>query len=1001
MMILFLLGLLQPAYAQVSSEQSSSALTPVQQLNSQFYAVASRNQVHRNRDFAFPLAAGIAFEELRNNPHADRAQLLSNYHQNYTTMNRLLLARDSHSNSRAASAPTGSEQIALLAAAVGSAAVLGPAGLAANLGAFGSGLALSQAAEPLYNHFFPSSPAQSDNQMSFERDWEPALISASQLGATSDASQFERLETSVYSAGSRLAHASPENRLIIEEITQNHIDVSPSSSASELLAHDPGLRHLPHLAEITNIVQRIEHHQEVDSGRMDHLLHELQSDADRSLREAGAHGVSAQPVLAKKTHAQATAQEQRRSAAEVNLQKIELLDAAGDLVTGIFKVTGLGNTRAGHVFETVFQSTLQLAKIEEKFKAGVDEVGATILTLNAASVFVNIASLFIEPGPTPDQMILNSIANLQHAVEQLGTQMHTRFDRIDSKLNQMMAATHEGFHLLLVQGHSIQRDVTQTQRQVAEVQQRLFNLGLQMDQFQVNLRDMIRAGFNEAIEHRIALCLAQHNEHIRGLSYESFHQCKVQMIQHATQVATQRRSVASLPDNRILDLALLKTPEFSQFLRNPLTTSLDGLAQIARGLFGNQAMHTEPSTAREAFVPNAAEWYLGANAYLKLVHQYPEYKSLADPQEINPLIVFGGRIKSSTRAITQIPGERGSRPNSIFFENMIHAYREQATQLIQGFNLEQTQIQAASTHEVDPWGSMDQNVLLDAGATLVSNYCDPAGPRFTQDGIKKTVPREVLKLLPKAYRLAVRLKMGTLTICHGQSSTNSHAVHFPLTFKYDDKIVETVLISLPLSSEVTGVTHPEYWNKNNVSIVASMSPNQNPGPATLVEQVTAKLVEKQKEVATTLLQRSIHPSIQDLILGLSNTQKLLQDYVLLGLPQTIQTNDLLRGDFFGDQKLPDQEVITQWLQGCTIGCQEGPLKGLENLIESRSQAFLQHVEVALNASSGNEIQASLGNTLEELSAYRNHIQLSAHRGSPAEAVQSLRTFIAEFRRTHL
>jgi hypothetical protein len=95
--------------------------------------------------------------------------------------------------------------------------------------------------------------------------------------------------------------------------------------------------------------------------------------------------------------------------------------------------------------------------------------------------------------------------------------------------------------------------------------------------------------------------------------------------------------------------------------------------------------------------------------------------------------------------------------------------------------------------------------------------------------------------------------------------------------------------------------------------------------------------------------------------------------------------------FGGDNDLDN----LQWLCTAHHGFKPPrPLKGLETMIESRPQGFLQHIEAALVATSGIEIQASLGTTLDDLITYRNQIQLTAHRVSLAETVQSLRTFIA-------
>ena len=981
-------------------------------LNSEIYAAAASLEINRNRDFGFPLAAGIAFQEMKPGSHFQSADVLKHYHRNLGSFDKLTYSAISQSGG--APRPTGRENVEVLAMLLGAATVAFPPMLPFSAG-FGLGAALS----PHLNFLFAGNP-NSANQASFEKDWAPSLLEGTPINAASTAIKYQDIESEAMSQAYQLYHSCSECRPVIEEINQGHVHVNLASSGPEILKNN--FSKLPGYPTLKSLVNRAETGQPLEYERVEGLAESFEREASHSLRTSVYHvGRSAElkdehdknkGADQDSHHARDIREDRERAESEHRIHAMESLEVGGRLVTLLLKLDGHGGQHLSHKFDTIFNNTIFMAKTLEKISESAFGIGSAMLTLNVVSAFMNIVGAFGDVGPTENQMILTGIDNIRNDIQSLSTHLHGRFDRVDARLNQIMETTVAGFNLLLRQGGEIRLDLAHAQHQIFEVQQKLYNLGLQMDQFQLNLSEMIVSGFNDATMAKIAVCLSKNNSNIRGLSFDSYHQCKVEIIRYATESALARHLVPSLP---VSDLPLnnksLESDSYRQFLSNPLNSSLDGLTIIGREVFSNAGMHSSQVGSADAFIPNFATWYVGSNAYLKLARQYPDFEGLSPASDLNPLLAMGGRIKSALRSITLQPTESGSRPNFIFFSNIVHAYRETAVELVQALKTEFNQLKNRVAQGVDPWGSMDQELLLEVSSPIVSKPCQTSGPlKFEYDRGDRTMPRNTLKLVPRAYRMAAKLELGPLTVCHGDTIPNgdgSFGLHF--RFRFKDKVIKNVVITLdavPLASGVDWVKTMENnltakWKREGESIVAGLTINQEDGPADLIAEVKQKLTANRAVVATHLGESLLTPSAHKLIMGLGNIQKLLQTYLLLGLPRSMQNNDDLRADFFGPDKFPDAVILTQVLQSCQTSqpnqCESGPIATISTMIEKRTELFLSHIRLALSVANSGDLPASLDGSLRDLAVYSDRLRSKTKAETPAQVIQALKTFINEFR----
>ncbi len=138
------------------------------------------------------------------------------------------------------------------------------------------------------------------------------------------------------------------------------------------------------------------------------------------------------------------ARREAQALAEAKAREHQLkLQAADSAIYVLSTLAGFIDADVGHQIDTVAKSALQIGKSLNGWMEavaglnGLDKLtslSTVVMTGNILGAVMNVVSLFGDSEPTPDQMILEEIGKLRQQVDQLRTEMHERFDRIDQEL---------------------------------------------------------------------------------------------------------------------------------------------------------------------------------------------------------------------------------------------------------------------------------------------------------------------------------------------------------------------------------------------------------------------------------------------------------------------------------------------------------------------------------------------------------------------------------------
>ena len=104
------------------------------------------------------------------------------------------------------------------------------------------------------------------------------------------------------------------------------------------------------------------------------------------------------------------------------------------------KLVGIGDPEVGAKLETIGYTLIGLHESWSKFRGvskGLKGLAAATLTADFVSAAIALVNLFVDTGPTTDELILENIAALGRQIEESRLQMHVRFDFVDKRLNEI------------------------------------------------------------------------------------------------------------------------------------------------------------------------------------------------------------------------------------------------------------------------------------------------------------------------------------------------------------------------------------------------------------------------------------------------------------------------------------------------------------------------------------------------------------------------------------
>ncbi len=187
-------------------------------------------------------------------------------------------------------------------------------------------------------------------------------------------------------------------------------------------------------------------------------------------------------------------------------------------------ITGNAVIQVADAFNSYSATAARLGDLAETF-GGSAELGkglaSVVLTGNVVGAAMQVFNLFSKKGPSPEQrmnqMILEQLLALRQQVAQLRTEMHERFDRIDSALNQIYDTLDERLDQVDWNLGVLTGDVTEIQTTLFDLQSDLSRMERNLHAYMDAISQMdLRLEINYALgfEERTGLHLPYHPDYL-------------------------------------------------------------------------------------------------------------------------------------------------------------------------------------------------------------------------------------------------------------------------------------------------------------------------------------------------------------------------------------------------------------------------------------------------------------------------------------------------------
>jgi hypothetical protein len=337
---------------------------------------------------------------------------------------------------------------------------------------------------------------------------------------------------------------------------------------------------------------------------------------------------------------------------EQELQERQMaVDTISKFVGFVDPKLGKEMQRIGSGALTVYNAANQLL---DTFKKGgfssLLDIGSAAATGNLIGGVMQIFGLFGDSGPSPEQLIMDQIAEVKQQIEGLRVEMHERFNRVDAKLNEIMVEMGRRFD-------RIDFDNRRLLDNVGDVQKALVGLQSQLNRIEQNVYIYITDDILDYYRRQVNGALGRYDYTGAIMTYDSqylgwendFHYWATGLSKTAT------RSFAGGAD--FSDLAML--PQMNNF---PLLSNINYLRLFPQQRLGLPALTSNP-------LANAEDWNVAARAYLILAQENLGYAAQVSESRLDQIVAAGTELQSFIRNITK----NGATVNTVLF-NALHNF---------------------------------------------------------------------------------------------------------------------------------------------------------------------------------------------------------------------------------------------------------------------------------------------------------------------------------------
>jgi hypothetical protein len=700
-------------------------------------------------------------------------------------------------------------------------------------------------------------------------------------------------------------------------------------------------------------------------------------------------------------------QQKRQAAqalAEAKAKEHQLrLEAASSTVSIVSTLVGLKYPERGRQIAVVGGSLIKVGDSLTgyvKTVAGMSALSASlssvVLTGNVLGAVMNIVSLFGPQQPTPEQLILEEIGKLRQQVNELRTEMHTRFDQIDKELNAIYTSMHDRFN-------QIDLKLGKLTTSLAEIQQSLLTLAMTLNRMERNNfeyldalgRRPLREAINGALgyQERTGLEMPYQPEFV---NYEN--------IFHSWGTINAFDALSAGPTER----------DYSdgQMLAELSAAPLDANLNYLNGWL--QAHGMQPFATKR--LPSPRDWAFASRAYAELGFEWPAHLKRIGGQRQAALDAVGNDLEQALQNISTIQTPNGPQGNAPLWNGLTDYYNAK----LQGLDNALIASEAAYAGELQ--ATLKRTVPLDLYGGLDQTLPYPYRPDdFTTitcggQGVPESrlaAPQHLKNLIASYHRFALAdyLRVSPLKVCvnAGWVNLDPPCVAGPGTCnRYGEIMVVLVVVAdntaslvrhpvvgprrLHSDANIWSIIAPEwttYWKRSFELNFQGRTPTPlSPEAARALESVSSatasKLAELQRAYANRLLGELTRGPVQASAVELAGAKKLLESFIILGLPQAVSNDDLMRSLLFSNEALIDDQKIASFYAPPAPSTTEAPSEA--QLLDNPRVRLLQTGQKRREALSG-LLTDYLGSISTE-----NHLEDNALVAGSRFDLQLARTF---------
>lgn len=707
---------------------------------------------------------------------------------------------------------------------------------------------------------------------------------------------------------------------------------------------------------------------------------------------------------------------QKSAAIELEREREQLAAAQA----GIFiasSLIGITDPASAKALKAVGNAYFQAGAVVQRYqqsllRPGTGGMSGLVLTGDLLGVTLNLFSA-LSNGPTPEQMILQEIGNLRRDLGELGRHLDSRFDQVDQELRQVYSAMVDGFE-------KIERSIVAGTGEVIKAQYALVGLQHQLSRLERNTHTYLRAGFDQRqLVSDLSRCFfSDQTLETQWMRIEKVNDCFNAFRRHAV---VNSRDMLSIPSSEERTDSFTMERVLSQF---SLDENFPWLARVAANpSFGNPALNAWLTTTDAP--ANPLSWAMGASAFLRLSREHPSFLKVFNPQAVQALIGSGERLAEFTHLLTSTHARLSVSPNHVFWQSLFAEHDAHAERVADLIRLTREELIRERFHGVDPWKDANQDSALTLPLEIHNGSfdntvlgCVPEFYRFLPNDLRNAFALGIGKVEASASLIAPC--SGDYNYLNGTWSGQCRRGALLNLNYYTDGLIYYVrrksldAESTPKGNSVGFQATAENWQQGydiRKRLLESSLDTGQLDPAS-VEQMKKdshfnQRLQSALSVARIAVRDEILRRITDAgcietppirqagvkgcelrseILQMSGLSRLITALVQLGFGQSIESDERLRGAFFGRERLFDSTSLHEAIAADANGDLLGKLD--ETLLE-RSRNARGIVSDLLKSGKIGEPQPLVHGVLRELKGLQEDLDRNRPPVSAQQAYAQL------------